>query len=568
MTVCRRPCVSSSTTTGVITETPGAEPLAADIRPGADDRRSALLKIAAGMLGVPLDRLVQRDNARRHRRLIQVATAALAGCLAFAVISVVAVQSRNEAERQRRLAVQQSLTAQRTADFHKSLFAVSDPSEARGQSITAREVLDRGRQQIEFQLHDEPAVRAELMTTLGEVYGSLGMLREGLGLGGARAGVALAARGAYCAAVDRDRRLQIQQGNLDAAKASLERARNLPRTCSPATARSTCASKIHSASCTGVRTTAQRARTAYREALRHPRTRTLPAPTAGSRPRRVSPNATWTRAISPPRRSGFRRALERQIAATGELHPRAAELLNELGSLKYFEGDRASAAQYFERTLRIDQQVLGDKHPTVTITTNNLARILLEQRRFAEARALLEPSARTFSSQVLATEPDMTFVLSNLALIEMEQGNYEAAQIDFDGALRTAIVNKHRLHGPILTDLADLECRTGRADAGLAHLAQAQPIVAARYPDDAWRLAQIDNVRAGCLVRLKRYPEAEPLVASSMPVLLNKWPPDTLYGHDALQRSIQLYQATGSQAKLAHYRLLAEKKVGADPVSR
>ena len=102
---------------GAITETPGAEPLAADIRPGADDRRSALLKIAAGMLGVPLDRLVQRDNARRHRRLIQFAAAALAGCLAFAVISVVAVQSRNEAERQRRLAVQQSLTAQRTADF-------------------------------------------------------------------------------------------------------------------------------------------------------------------------------------------------------------------------------------------------------------------------------------------------------------------------------------------------------------------------------------------------------------------------------------------------------------------
>ena len=102
---------------------------------------------------------------------------------------------------------------------------------------------------------------------------------------------------------------------------------------------------------------------------------------------------------------GFRRALERQIAATGELHPRVAELLNELGSLKYFEGDRASAAEYFERTLRIDQQVLGDKHPTVTITTNNLARIFLEQRRFAEARALLEPSARTFSSQVLATNP-------------------------------------------------------------------------------------------------------------------------------------------------------------------
>jgi tetratricopeptide (TPR) repeat protein len=61
----------------------------------------------------------------------------------------------------------------------KSLFAVSDPSEARGKSITAREVLDRGAQQIETQLADAPSVRADLLTTLGEVYTSLGLLTDG-----------------------------------------------------------------------------------------------------------------------------------------------------------------------------------------------------------------------------------------------------------------------------------------------------------------------------------------------------------------------------------------------------
>jgi tetratricopeptide (TPR) repeat protein len=204
----------------------------------------------------------------------------------------------------------------------------------------------------------------------------------------------------------------------------------------------------------------------------------------------------------------------------------------------------------------------------VTITTNNVARILLEQRRFAEARALLEPSARSFSSQVLATEPNMAFVLSNLGLIEMEQGNYAAAQADFEQALHAAVVNKHRLHGPILADLADLECRTGHADAGLARLALAQPIVAARYPDEAWRLAQIQNVQAGCLTRAKRYQEAEPLIVVSMPVLLPKWPPDTLYGHDAVQRSVQLYQLTGNPVKLSQYRRLAELKPAAGPGAR
>src|SRR6185437_1225057 len=87
-------------------------------------------------------------------------------------------------------------------------------------------------------------------------------------------------------------------------------------------------------------------------------------------------------------------ALARQLKAAGEMHPRTADLLNEIGSLKYLEGDRAAAGQYFERTLRIDRQVLGDAHPSVVLTSNNLARVLLEQRRFDEARALLEPAAR------------------------------------------------------------------------------------------------------------------------------------------------------------------------------
>ncbi len=549
---------------GAITQTAGAEPLAADIRPGADERRTALLKIVAGMLHVPLDTLVRRDSARRQRRLLQFAAAALAGCLAFAVISVVAVQSRNDAVRQRRLAVQQSLTAQRTADFLKSLFAVSDPNEARGQSITAREVLDRGVQQIESQLHDEPAVRADLMTTLGEVYGSLGLLRQGEGLlqhAQSLPAVPPLLSARQFAAIGG---LQMQQGNLEGAKASLQQARTLLN--APQLDDAALYVRIENSlgevywrqdKCT-------LARAAYGESLRVAARVKLPDPEAWIAAEEGVAQCDMDEGNFAAAERGFQRALDRQVTATGEMHPRTAELLNEMGSLEYFRGQRDSALVYFQRTLRIEKLVLGDKHPTVTITTNNVARILLEQRRFAEARALLEPSARAFSGQVLATEPNMTFVLSNLGLIEMEQGNYGAAQTDFDAALQAAIVNKHRLHGPILTDLADLECRTGHTAAGLARLATAQPIVAARYPDDAWRIAQLQNVQAGCLTREKRYREAEPLIAASMPVLLQKWPPDTLYGHDGLQRSMQLYQLTGNQAKLSQYRLLAALKPSGD----
>src|SRR5438309_7473798 len=46
-----------------------AEPLAADFREIAEGRRVAFLKLVAGMLGVGLDELVQRDQTRRHRRM-------------------------------------------------------------------------------------------------------------------------------------------------------------------------------------------------------------------------------------------------------------------------------------------------------------------------------------------------------------------------------------------------------------------------------------------------------------------------------------------------------------------
>ncbi|MEO8455281.1 MAG: toll/interleukin-1 receptor domain-containing protein [Sphingomicrobium sp.] len=79
-----------------------AEPLAADFREGAEGKRTAFLKLVAGMLGVGLDELAQRETTRRHRRLAWLTAASLGGMAVTSTLSVVAVQSRNEAREQRR----------------------------------------------------------------------------------------------------------------------------------------------------------------------------------------------------------------------------------------------------------------------------------------------------------------------------------------------------------------------------------------------------------------------------------------------------------------------------------
>ena len=81
--------------------TSGAEPLAADLRTGGDGRRLGFLKLVAGLAGVGLDTLVQRDAQRRIRRVPAVTAGALAAMLIMAVLMVIVLSARREAERQR-----------------------------------------------------------------------------------------------------------------------------------------------------------------------------------------------------------------------------------------------------------------------------------------------------------------------------------------------------------------------------------------------------------------------------------------------------------------------------------
>jgi tetratricopeptide (TPR) repeat protein len=94
-----------------------AEPAAADLRPGKDGRRHALLKLVSGMLQVDLDELVQRDARRRHRQLLGLTAASLASTAVFAGLALVAVRERDEAAAQRAQAAGQRAQAEGLIEF-------------------------------------------------------------------------------------------------------------------------------------------------------------------------------------------------------------------------------------------------------------------------------------------------------------------------------------------------------------------------------------------------------------------------------------------------------------------
>jgi tetratricopeptide (TPR) repeat protein len=79
-----------------------AEPIAADLREQGDGRKMGLLKLAAGMIGVGLDDLAQREAQRRHRRLYAITAASVAGMLFTSGLAYTAFDARDEARDQRR----------------------------------------------------------------------------------------------------------------------------------------------------------------------------------------------------------------------------------------------------------------------------------------------------------------------------------------------------------------------------------------------------------------------------------------------------------------------------------
>jgi eukaryotic-like serine/threonine-protein kinase len=102
---------------------------------------------------------------RRHRVAVGATSIVVALLVAFAVTQAVELR-RVRRERDR---------ADRITQFMTDMFKVSDPSEARGNDIRAREILDKASKGIATGLANDPELQAQMMNVMGNVYVSLGL---------------------------------------------------------------------------------------------------------------------------------------------------------------------------------------------------------------------------------------------------------------------------------------------------------------------------------------------------------------------------------------------------------
>jgi tetratricopeptide (TPR) repeat protein len=149
-----------------------SEPLAADLRESGDGRRMGFLKLVAGMLGVGLDELVQRETTRRQRRLAWLAAASLGGMAVTSSLAVWAVQARDEARDQRREA--EGLVGFMLGDLREKLEPIGrlDALDAVGSRALAY-----FEKQDKSELSDDAlAQRSRALTLMGEIANTRGDL--------------------------------------------------------------------------------------------------------------------------------------------------------------------------------------------------------------------------------------------------------------------------------------------------------------------------------------------------------------------------------------------------------
>jgi eukaryotic-like serine/threonine-protein kinase len=106
-----------------------------------------------------------RKYVRRHRLGVALSAGGVLLLAGFAVMQAVQLR-RITRERDR---------ADHIADFMTGIFKVSDPNETVGQTVTAREVLDKAAKDISSNLSKEPALQVQMLQVMGRAYLNLGL---------------------------------------------------------------------------------------------------------------------------------------------------------------------------------------------------------------------------------------------------------------------------------------------------------------------------------------------------------------------------------------------------------
>ena len=510
-----------------------SEPIAADARPGKDGKNDVRLKLIAGMLGVGLDELKQREAHRRQRRMMALATASVVGMAVTSGLAAAAWLARNEAERERQRAEEEAETARQTTNFLVGLFAVSDPNEARGNTITAREILDKGAQRIRGELSTQPAIQATLMETMGAVYTSLALYPPAASLlegalakrrelyGRDSIEVAQSAEklgGVLTLTADYDRAepmyrqaLALRQKllgseNVDVARSLYQLADLLER-----------------------KGDYKAAEPYYRQALEM--RRKLLGPDAADTAKSLEGLALnlYDQGNYDDALPAMRLALAQQRRLHAEPHTDLAEAINNLAYMLGAAGEYQESEQLYREALAMKRVLLGDTHTEIALGLNNIAMALSDQKKYTQSEAMYREAIAMQRTLLGSDHPDIALALNNLAFVLHDEGNTRGAIEMMRESLemyRRTVGPEHPAVARALSNLGMWEIETGNFANAEPLLRDAVKLRRKLLGDQHTDVAASLTLLATLLIDTGRYDEARQAASEARAICLPALGPD------------------------------------------
>ena len=461
---------------------------------------------SAGQFAEDLGRFLAREPVLAHptdltyrARCFVRRNAALVGGAGIVVATLVGavLATTREAGRRAdalRIANAERATATRVADFLLDVFSATDPSEARGRTVTARELLDRAAVSIGTGLRDEPAIRADLSLAIGRAYQSLGLAATAAPLIDSAAVLQQARTPSdprrLALALEWQGRNAFMRGR-PADGVDLVRRAVALREASPSDSLGLGRALTALASLELTLDFRDSARVGERDALR-----------ALTLLRRLDPPphrdiAMALRAVGQSRAdrapkdalAPLREAVDEARKAVGEDDPFLFNISEGLGIMYQVNGHADSAIAIGRRLLAARERVVGPAHPDYAFSLYNLARTLARSGQFAEGLALFQRAIDVRTAALGPTHYLTGVAWHSFAVATAQAGDLPLAGTRFEhaaGILRASVGPSDRMLQDALEGVAIVRAMQGRVPAALDALEAA---AAAGYRRPA-RLAQ------------------------------------------------------------------------------
>ncbi len=342
--------------------------------------------------------------ARRARRRPWV-TALIAGTGTILVVLLITLAlgtikytrdlqtERNAALEAQRLTEVEEREATAALELLVDSFQVADPRRSRGETVTAREILESSAAKVEERLADQPLAQASLLVTIGRVYANLGLHERGADVLERAVELRQSELGAgdlaVADAVFEVGKLRYDQRNFEPAEALLRQALEIrtdhlsPSDPEVALAKGMLAAILH------FRGRHLEAEPLNREAV------VILTEAYGEDDRRVL-GALETRA-GILRAGGdlegaealYSECLRRRREAYGENDPQINATLNNLAFVHRDRGDHARSELRLREALAHQTRIYGAEHPNTILVMKNLTGPLNRQQKYEELEALL-----------------------------------------------------------------------------------------------------------------------------------------------------------------------------------